>query len=510
MSTNYYQILEVERNADAETIRKAYRRLALKYHPDRNPTNKEAATASFKKIGEAYEVLSDVRRRQVYDQLGHYGQGQERPERPSSSPSKTKIFDKQGTKDNTTPNAYNNQHQSSSSSSSHFSTPGGTRFNTDHIFTDYQSPFHPQQSSSSSFFNQQSAFKTPSNVNINYTQQTTTFSTPKVSFTHTPSAFDFSSFKFKDPFQMFSEVFSSSFSSSNPHSDAKFKFFTDPFQTPKQNQNQNQSNTQNNNQSYSQSHTHTQQVQYSFPQSPFNKQTPSFNTNTSQFPQQDTAIIRDLLISLGDLFRGCTKRFKIERTVVDIEKSISANSGEKEQFKKKYMDKEERDEKGRIMRINTQQSLSSIQLFKTIHFTKDMKMLQFEIKAGFKEGTRITFEKCGDEHVEKFQIEVEVAQTQTNNSQDKLDQQQNQKKRNEIVQLQYLIPPADVVFVVKCKVNRYYERKGFDLHLYLGDWKQWKDNEYISDGNILIPSLDYDESKEYDNDNDDIERDIIN
>ncbi|KAA6398440.1 MAG: hypothetical protein EZS28_006027, partial [Streblomastix strix] len=127
------------------------------------------------------------------------------------------------------------------------------------------------------------------------------------------------------------------------------------------------------------------------------------------------------------------------------------------------------------------------------------------------EGTRITFEKCGDEHVEKFQIEVEVAQTQTNNSQDKLDQQQNQKKKNEIIQLQYLIPPADVVFIVKCKVNRYYERKGFDLHLYLGDWKQWKDNEYISDGNILIPSLDYDESKEYDNDdNDDNEREIIN
>lgn len=68
----YYQVLEIGRDADAETIKKAYRRLALKYHPDRNPGDKEAED-KFKMAAEAYEVLNDPEKRRVYDQFGHEG-----------------------------------------------------------------------------------------------------------------------------------------------------------------------------------------------------------------------------------------------------------------------------------------------------------------------------------------------------------------------------------------------------------------------------------------------------
>ena len=70
MSQDYYQVLGVERNADDATIKKAYRKLAMKYHPDRNPDNKEAEE-KFKEIGEAYEVLSDADKRAAYDRMGH-------------------------------------------------------------------------------------------------------------------------------------------------------------------------------------------------------------------------------------------------------------------------------------------------------------------------------------------------------------------------------------------------------------------------------------------------------
>lgn len=69
---DYYEILSIEKTADGEEIKRSYRRLAMKYHPDRNPNDPEAE-AKFKEAAEAYEVLSDPSRRQRYDQYGHEG-----------------------------------------------------------------------------------------------------------------------------------------------------------------------------------------------------------------------------------------------------------------------------------------------------------------------------------------------------------------------------------------------------------------------------------------------------
>jgi len=66
---DYYKILEVEKTANAESIKKAYRKLANKYHPDKNPNNKEAED-KFKEINEANEILSDPEKRKKYDTLG--------------------------------------------------------------------------------------------------------------------------------------------------------------------------------------------------------------------------------------------------------------------------------------------------------------------------------------------------------------------------------------------------------------------------------------------------------
>ena len=67
---DYYEVLGVDRNADAATIKKAYRQLAKKYHPDMNPGDKEAEQ-KFKEAAEAYSVLSDDNKRRQYDQFGH-------------------------------------------------------------------------------------------------------------------------------------------------------------------------------------------------------------------------------------------------------------------------------------------------------------------------------------------------------------------------------------------------------------------------------------------------------
>lgn len=74
MSTkrDYYEVLGVAKTASADEIKKSYRKLAMQYHPDRNPDNKEAAE-KFKEICEAYEVLSDTDKRHRYDQYGHAG-----------------------------------------------------------------------------------------------------------------------------------------------------------------------------------------------------------------------------------------------------------------------------------------------------------------------------------------------------------------------------------------------------------------------------------------------------
>jgi len=70
---DYYEVLSVERTAGAEEIKRAYRKLALKYHPDNYQGEKSEAEARFKEISEAYEVLSDPEKRQLYDRFGHRG-----------------------------------------------------------------------------------------------------------------------------------------------------------------------------------------------------------------------------------------------------------------------------------------------------------------------------------------------------------------------------------------------------------------------------------------------------
>ena len=72
MKLDYYEILEITRDADGATVKKAYRKLALKYHPDRNEGDKEAEE-KFKQINEAYQVLSDEQKRATYDRYGHEG-----------------------------------------------------------------------------------------------------------------------------------------------------------------------------------------------------------------------------------------------------------------------------------------------------------------------------------------------------------------------------------------------------------------------------------------------------
>src|SRR6516225_1716624 len=73
MSADYYKTLGVSKDADADEIRKAYRRLARKHHPDLNPGDK-AAEDRFKTVQEAYDVLSDSKKKQMYDQYGFYSE----------------------------------------------------------------------------------------------------------------------------------------------------------------------------------------------------------------------------------------------------------------------------------------------------------------------------------------------------------------------------------------------------------------------------------------------------
>ena len=71
--TDYYSVLGISKNATPQEIKKAYRKCALKYHPDRNPNNVEEAEAKFKEISKAYEILSDTQKKQQYDMFGEEG-----------------------------------------------------------------------------------------------------------------------------------------------------------------------------------------------------------------------------------------------------------------------------------------------------------------------------------------------------------------------------------------------------------------------------------------------------
>jgi molecular chaperone DnaJ len=70
---DYYEVLGIPKDASAENIKKAYKKLAFKYHPDKNPGKEKEAEEKFKEVSEAYEVLSDPQRRATYDQFGHAG-----------------------------------------------------------------------------------------------------------------------------------------------------------------------------------------------------------------------------------------------------------------------------------------------------------------------------------------------------------------------------------------------------------------------------------------------------
>ena len=67
---DYYEVLGVSKDVDAKALKSAYRKLALKYHPDQNPGD-DAAEAKFKEVGEAYAILSDPEKRAAYDRFGH-------------------------------------------------------------------------------------------------------------------------------------------------------------------------------------------------------------------------------------------------------------------------------------------------------------------------------------------------------------------------------------------------------------------------------------------------------
>ncbi|KAL6850252.1 hypothetical protein ACP4OV_020879 [Aristida adscensionis] len=88
MGVDYYKVLGVDRGASDDDLKKAYRKLAMRWHPDKNATNKKEAEAKFKQISEAYEVLSDPQKRTIYDQLGEEGlKGQPPPGAGGPGPS---------------------------------------------------------------------------------------------------------------------------------------------------------------------------------------------------------------------------------------------------------------------------------------------------------------------------------------------------------------------------------------------------------------------------------------
>ncbi|KAL9454684.1 hypothetical protein AB3S75_010145 [Citrus x aurantiifolia] len=92
MGVDYYKILGVDRNAKDDDLKKAYRKLAMKWHPDKNPNNKKDAETKFKQISEAYEVLSDPQKRAVYDQYGEEGLKGQMPPPDAGGPGGASFF----------------------------------------------------------------------------------------------------------------------------------------------------------------------------------------------------------------------------------------------------------------------------------------------------------------------------------------------------------------------------------------------------------------------------------
>src|SRR3989304_3655115 len=70
---DYYEVLSVSRSASPEEIKKAYRKIAMQWHPDKNPDNKKESEEKFKEAAEAYSILSDPQKRSQYDRFGHAG-----------------------------------------------------------------------------------------------------------------------------------------------------------------------------------------------------------------------------------------------------------------------------------------------------------------------------------------------------------------------------------------------------------------------------------------------------
>src|SRR6266478_7893621 len=92
---DYYETLGVSKNASAEEIRKSYRKLARKYHPDLNPGDK-SSEERFKNVQEAYDVLSDAKKRQVYDPHGFYSDSGFAPPPPGNDARRGSQFDFSG------------------------------------------------------------------------------------------------------------------------------------------------------------------------------------------------------------------------------------------------------------------------------------------------------------------------------------------------------------------------------------------------------------------------------
>ncbi|KAI3744914.1 hypothetical protein L1987_58012 [Smallanthus sonchifolius] len=97
MGVDYYKILQVDKNAKDDDLKKAYRKLAMKWHPDKNPNNKKEAEAKFKQISEAYDVLSDPQKRAVYDQYGEDGLKGQVPPPDAAGPDGATYFSTSGT-----------------------------------------------------------------------------------------------------------------------------------------------------------------------------------------------------------------------------------------------------------------------------------------------------------------------------------------------------------------------------------------------------------------------------